>query len=233
MTLFKRSVRHALALLAIGAALAAFAPPASAIDGAGRFAVRGLGTQTCKAVLPALQTDKASDEALATWMMGYISAMNRMASDTFDVSPVLEPVALLQMVASLCQRQPEMQVEAVLIELLKALGPARVHADTPIVTMQEGTANARLRAETLASIQRALTKGGFYAGPANGAADAATVAGLKAFQKSQSLAQTGVADPATLVRILVDLPSRQAAAAPPAAVKQTGANPALKTPVKH
>jgi branched-chain amino acid transport system substrate-binding protein len=88
--------------------------------------------------------------------------------------------------------------------------------------------------EATASLQRALRDLGFYDGPIDGTYSAATIAGVRAFQASVGVPQTGIVDAATL-RAIFDLgaasvPPPEPTTAPPTTEPPTTAPPVTKPP---
>ena len=97
---FTRSLLMATALVA----LAAISPtPSVGADAKGNFALHGIGAQTCKVVGEQMETSSTSLRPMLTsWVLGYLSAMNRLQPDTYDASPVQSADALVDMVFGIC-----------------------------------------------------------------------------------------------------------------------------------
>ncbi len=180
-----------------------------AADSKGHFAFRGIGGQSCKVVMDQMQRDSQEAIILDSWLMGYLTAANREQSDTFDISPVVAPSDLLNAVAGLCRTHPDMAVESVFNGLLRVLSVARNRADSSIVETRSGTNTASVRRETLIAMQTKLVDYGYLKGKPDGAFGARSEMALKAFQKDQKLPETGVADGATIVRLLIELPAKK------------------------
>jgi Putative peptidoglycan binding domain len=181
---------------------------AHAADEQGNFALRGFGAQQCSAATKSLEGDTQATGAAIAWLLGYSTAFNRMQSGTFDVSPLADATSLYRMVMGICQRSPDSRVETVAFDILRTLAAARVTVSTPIVETKSGEVTAEVRQETLLSMQTQLIKLKYLTGTADGVFGAQTEAALKAFQKAQELPVTGVADAATIVRLLVELPAK-------------------------
>lgn len=201
--------RRALPAICVAGALAlGLAAPATGATEDGSFSIRGLGAQTCGDIIEPLREDAAAATAATAWLLGYTTAFNRVQPDTFDVSPLVDATAMLRMVAGACQNAPDALVETVAFEVLRALATARVTGNTPIVETRSGDATASVRRETLARMQNQLIELGHLSGAADGAYGPQTEAALRAFQQEQELPQTGIADAATVVRLLVELPAQ-------------------------
>jgi peptidoglycan hydrolase-like protein with peptidoglycan-binding domain len=85
---------------------------------------------------------------------------------------------------------------------------AKVTHDSPLVEARSGDQVVTLRADTLMAIQQALTRGKYLTAPADGTFGPTTAAALRAFQKAESLPETGLPDPATTIRLLIELPTK-------------------------
>ena len=184
-------------------------PTVQAADSKGHFAFRGIGGQSCKIAMGQIEKDPKEAVAMASWLMGYLTAANREQPDTFDISPVVAPDALLSAVAELCQAHPDMPVESVFNGLLTVLSVARNRADSPIIETRSGNNSAPVRTETLIAMQTKLVVYGYLKGKPDGSFGARSEIALKAFQKDQKLPETGVPDGATVIRLLVELPAKK------------------------
>jgi hypothetical protein len=204
----KFGIRRALPAIVVGALALGLAAPVDAATEDGNFSIRGFGAQECGAIVAPLQEDPAAATAATAWLLGYTTAFNRMQDDTFDMSPLVDATAMLRMVVGTCQRAPDALVETVAFEVLKALGTARVIGSTPIVETRSGDQVANVRGETLAGMQSRLIELGHLTGSADGAFGPRTATALRAFQQEQELPETGIADPATVIRLLVELPAQ-------------------------
>lgn len=202
---FRRRVRQAFVA---GVVLLALPAAAAAATEDGSFSIRGFGAERCQDVGERLREDASFATAATAWLLGYTTAFNRVQADTFDVSPLVDATAMLRMVAGTCQRAPDSLVETVAFEVLRALATARVTSSTPIVQTQAGEAAARIRRETLQQMQAALIERGHLSGAADGTFGPQTEAALRSFQQAEGLPETGVADAATVVRLLVELPAQ-------------------------
>ena len=70
---------------------------------------------------------------LTSWIMGYLTASDRLVKDTFDRTPVMAPEALTTMIIGVCQRYPDARVESVANNVLNQLAAARVPNQSPVV----------------------------------------------------------------------------------------------------
>ena len=192
-------------------AIVAMLPTATvqAADGKGHFAFRGVGGQSCKMAMDQMQKDSKEAITMDSWLMGYLTAANREQPDTFDISPIVAPSDLSNAVVGLCQTHPDMPVESVFNGLLGVLSVARNRADSPIIETRSGKNTAPVRTETWIAMQTKLVGYGYLKGKPDGSFGARSEIALKAFQKDQKLPETGVADGATIIRLLIELPAKK------------------------
>ncbi len=214
----------AMAVLAAGLPLTA---PAMASDAKGNYAIRGVGSQDCQTLLQQLAKDPNGQLPIASWMLGYMTAVNRYEPTTFDISPVSDVRALTTIVLAMCQKNPKARLETVLNELLRALARARVKADSPLIEMKSGETTASVRQEVLLNVQQRLNQRGLLKAKADGNYGPQTEAALKEYQKAEKLPVTGVADAPTVLRMLVEQAPAQQQTAPqrPPAAQPAPAQP--------
>jgi hypothetical protein len=142
---------------------------------------------------------------LASWIMGYVTAVNRTQSGTYDATPVQDQGAMVNMVAGVCAQHPNAVVETVTNAVLASLETAKLSAPSPEVVVTVGKRATVLRQSTLQSLQQVLIAQKYLpAGEADGKFGAGTQAALVKFQTAQHLPATGLPDPATVVRALIE-----------------------------
>jgi hypothetical protein len=200
----------AVVLLAAGLGVVATGSrPAAAADRKHDFAVHGIGALSC-AQLDATAPANALEvrNLLASWLMGYISAVNRIQPGTYDATPVQDQNALVNMVAGVCGKNPNARVETVSSVVLQSLEKAKLTAESPEVTVTVGKNSTVLRQDTLKRLERVLVEQkDLPAREANGETGNNLQIALIKFQTAQKLPQTGLPDPATVVRALIELKS--------------------------
>src|SRR5215216_1485205 len=94
---------------------------------------------------------------------------------------------------------------AVLIGSVLWLGPFMAEAGTAIE--QPPAQQQVITKENLKLVQERLRAEGVYAGPLDGEMNAQTEAALQAYQQKRGLPASGMADPATLKELQIELPS--------------------------
>lgn len=183
---------------------------AHAADRKGNFAVHGVGALTCRQLRSSLLAGNAAIRAsLTSWILGYISAINRTEPDTYDGTPVQIPGALVAMVVAVCKTNETQRVETVAYSVLKRLESAKIPFQSPEVRITINGRTTVLRKETLARLEEVLIARHFLKGKPNGAFSKETSVGIAHFQKAEHLAITGLPDPETIVRALVELPAER------------------------
>jgi hypothetical protein len=110
-----RSIATTLALvLATSSALAA--------DLNENFYMMGPGTVSCKQYAYATDEQKVIAQ---TWMVGYISAVNRMSADTWHIAGEAKLEAVYAMIAKHCMDNPETALGIATQNVLDQLRPNR------------------------------------------------------------------------------------------------------------
>jgi hypothetical protein len=201
MSTYLSAIRAAsFPLSAVVLALVA-ASPAAAASAEGRFAVRGVGTDRCDVFQAALAAkDAVKIDRYASWLMGYVSASNRLIGKTFDVLPTLAGSDVLGMVAIVCRSQPATAIETAAAQSLNAISSVRLLRDTPIVPAASDGKSVQIRSEAIATLQTNLTALKLFAGPADGVFSPQLIKAIKALQGVERLPVTGLPDVDTIIR---------------------------------
>lgn len=198
-------MRKATATLAAALLAAATAhAPASAADADGNFAIHGIGAIPCSDLTAGLLGGQAAlRDGLAAWITGYVSATNRLRAETYDATPIQQPLALTNMVVNICTTNQQALVETAVSSLIDILSVAALPSEAPQQDVTVGERGVRLRTGTLKHIQQALVDHGLLAGVADGVFGPSTEKALREYQKYASLPETGLPDAATVVTLLV------------------------------
>jgi hypothetical protein len=200
--LFKRLNRLTGCLVAMPLVLSSVSAFAS--DPGGHFALHGVGAQTCAQFLGEVKkNDTTTNNLILSWIMGYMTARNRLVANTYDVTPAMPGEVIIQMTGNICQKSPDARVETAMDALFKGLAPARVTVDSPLIDLQSGDARFKMRRGTFIAVQEALKKKKLYTGRTEDKMTPAIEAALKAYQKDQKLAESGLPDAPTVIRLLV------------------------------
>ena len=205
--MFVVSLRRSLVPIAIATAvsLGAVGPgsvTAQAADKTGNFSVRGLGSQTCEAYVAALARP---DDFLryGNWLLGYATAHNRLATDTYDTMPTEGGTDFPNVVAVVCRTNPRMLLENAAASAIDVIRPLRQTAASPLVQVTADYKTVSIHQESLKRLQTALIAKQAFKGMATGAPSAAFTDALKAFQRKEGIPVTGLPDIDTFIRAIV------------------------------
>lgn len=202
---FGAAMGDVLKTFVVAALLVAWAAePGHAEDSAKQFAVHGIGAKTCSQVTASVQKDAMLAHILASWVSGYLSAINRTAHDRYDVSPIVDPGGLVGLVYNGCVNNPDLTVQDVAASLFEMLAKAGVRAASPMVEAKAAGKTVEIRAETLVSIQTALAALGRYDAKPDGMFGPKMEAALRSYQNAEKLPETGLPDAPTIFRLLVE-----------------------------
>lgn len=197
----KKSLLARLSMLAIVAGTLA-TPGVHAADPKGSYALHGIGALPCSELATHIKDDATAREQLAAWLLGYVSATNRLGAKTYDALPIQQVGVLVELVGSVCGANPRALVETAAFSVLKALDAARATAESPLVTATVNGKSVVLRKAALVSVQESLIQRKLLKTKATGDFGKATEQALRDFQKAQGLAETGLPDLASMLRLL-------------------------------
>ncbi len=197
-------VKSSLAVWALVMAVAVVVIPgvAKAGDASGNYILRGIGAQSCQSFVTAEQTSVEAVRPYVNWMEGYISGINRFQPETFDAAPIISSANVGALVRNLCQLQPDIRFETAVARLMNFFIPYRITAQSQLIEMNVGGADAALRQQTMQWMQEKLAEEGLFAGEANGLFGSDTRAALSAYQQARELPVTGVPDALTIMRFI-------------------------------
>lgn len=193
----------------VAAAIALMPAVAFAADSHHDFAVRGIGALQCSGYL---NFDEKSvvyrNMAVENWLLGYLSAENRLTPDTYDIMALQDPAVFPNAIAVLCKDNPKLTVESVVASLVTQLEPIKVGRNSPILELSAGKYKTAIRQSTLMLVENALREKKYYRGRDEGKFNPELQHALEKFQKEQSLPVTGLPDSDTIVRLLIESPGK-------------------------
>ncbi len=181
--------------------LAALAQTAGAADPYGQYGVRGAALVPCSIYERERAAESDAYRMIASWMDGYITAINQHVDDTYDVASFESTELLAAVVSEHCKNNPDAAVFAVVKSLVEQFGDNRLRRSSKKVEVAVDEYRVMLYEEVLERIQQKLTGAGHYQGEIDGIYDAETQAAMQAFQKSMELEPTGFPDQLTLYRL--------------------------------
>ncbi|WP_298195237.1 peptidoglycan-binding domain-containing protein [Novosphingobium sp.] len=195
-------LRRVLLPLLLASIAGTGAGAAHAADAKGNFAIRGPGSQSCAAYLATISKPDATAR-YGSWLLGYVSAHNRLDADTYDLLPTEAGGDFVNMVAIVCRTNPQMSVENAANSAVRAITPLRQTVSSPIVQVQSDGKTISIHQDSLKRLQTALIAKQFFKGTATGTSSPQFVDALKAFQRKEGIAVTGLPDSDSFIRAII------------------------------
>jgi hypothetical protein len=179
----------------------AAASPAAAADAQGQFAVKGVGQATCADFNRALAARSPTLSAMLSWVAGYLTAANRYEPGTYDLIAWQDELYLVGTIRGFCEKNPDKPLAFMTRAMIRSLGPGRISAASPVVSVAIAGREQKLYASVVESAKRRLARAGLYRGRVDGQADAGFITAITAFQRAEKLPTTGLPDQETLFRL--------------------------------
>lgn len=176
-----------------------FANPAQAADEAENFAVKGAGLARCVDYIEARQSNAPAFYQFGGWINGYLTALNQLKPETYDLAPWQSSDLLAGVILRNCRENPEKRFINTVATMVASLNAQRLLTKSPLVEAHAGETRIRVYQELLRRTQEKLAENGLYQGEPNGLFDQQTEDGLRAYQKAGRLTETGLPDQATLL----------------------------------
>ncbi len=218
-----------LVVLAAFALLAA--PSAHAADKSGSFAPKGMGYDTCKSLVDAVQKkDQKGLVVFVSWLDGFLTAINMTQSGIYDIAPWQSPETLLKLVASHCEQNPDEHLAEVGLKLAEYLAKDRLTERSQIEQATVGKNTIPIYDEILRRMQQQLIAGGYLSGTPDGSFGPKTQAAIEAYQAKANLEKTGLPDQPTLVHMFIQSGKPPQGAAKPSAGAAPGSAPSAAKP---
>ncbi|MFA5712071.1 peptidoglycan-binding protein [Mycolicibacterium sp.] len=192
-------------------ALAVFSLPAaaSAGDAEGSYIVRGIGARPCADYVQAVSTSPEAVKPFVSWMEGYLSGLNRLQPETFDITPLTSSAVVGQLVRNHCAANGTLRFETAVAQLMEAMSAYKVSAKSQLIEMTLGDAQAAVRQSTLLWMQQHMKEQGLFRGTPDGLFGADSRQAFLAYQKKHKLKETGVPDATTLVHFMQAAAAKQ------------------------
>ena len=174
----------------LAAGLAAFVnSPATAADDDGNFAIRGIGGQSCGAIVDAItEADAAARDnlvmTLSTWLGGYLTYANRVVDGRFDAVPFVSDIDVLAVVVDRCEAARDAAFETAASDILVALAPVGTASRAPVSDLESSVA---LREPTVVALQQALIDRDYMDGDADGVVGPMTRAAVESFNSDNQI----------------------------------------------
>jgi hypothetical protein len=181
---------------------------AEARDKDGSFAVKGVGNETCGALLQAFKEKKPGVEAYINWLEGFLTGLNDATPQTYDTAPWQSPVILFELTARYCDQNREARLIQAAKAVEEVLRPFRLVQRSPVVEIKVGERTMRHYQDTIRRAQELLIKAGVLTGKADGSWGPKTQQAFEAYQERSGLKKTGLPDQETLFKLFFE--ARQA-----------------------
>jgi hypothetical protein len=184
-------------------------PPGSgAADKNGKYAVRGVGSSKCSQMVSAIDSKDQNvrkDAVLlyTSWLNGYLTYVNRIEKETYDIVPLTDSSYLLAVIVGQCRNNPDALMDSISVQVVGALSKARITSESPLVALAVGDQKGSFRKATLIALQNKLIALGHFKGKADGEFGTSSQKALRVFQKAEKLKETGFPDTDTLMRALL------------------------------
>ncbi len=201
----KRMVMSLVAAFVSGAS-------AAAADREGRFALDGGGAAACAQFLQAREAKAAELSLFAGWIDGYLSAVNQMRPETYDITPWQTTDLLLVLVENYCRANPKEAFGLAVNRLGAALAKDRMTTQSPMMVAGHKGAVVSVYEEIIVRVHGALVERKHLPKEAEPKFTPEMRVALEKFQQERKIPVTGLPDQKTLFLLFLPDPK----AAPPA-----------------
>ena len=174
---------------------------AFAADKRGDFAIKGAGFLPCIVYVTEREKESNVYYMIGGWLEGFLTAHNKYADDTYDITSFESLELLLSVIDNHCKSNPNDRLYTVVNSLVIKLNPDRLRQNSEKVQIGEGERKSFLHRETIRRIQTELTELGLYKGEIDGRFTDATRSAIIAFQSDLDFETTGFPDQTTLWRL--------------------------------
>ena len=183
------------AILFSAAVAAALAFPLAAADSEGRFAAGYPASLACNAVTTAGPGSETLF-AIAAFSEGWLAAHAKLTPGVFDLTPWQSVEYVVAQLRAYCTARPDDRLIDALEQLTGFLQPDALREGAEPVAVSNGQQVILVHPEVLARIRERLAGKGFSD---NGTDD--PIAGLRAYQRSIGVTESGLPDQPTLQRL--------------------------------
>lgn len=174
---------------------------AKAADAKGNFAIEGAGQLKCETYMTLGGENQTEFATVASWLNGYVTAYNRFAPETFDLTPWQTVQVLLVQLRQYCNANPGAAVEKAASELVNFLSEDRLTRAENMIALSNGKNAVMVYESTRAKIEAALIARDFTIRDVEGGLSLA----ILEFQTSKGLPATGLPDQRTLLGLFAPL----------------------------
>ena len=121
----------------------------------------------------------------ASWLNGYLSYINRIEKETYDIVPLADSTHLLAVIVGQCRSNKDALVESASAQVVGALSKAKISSESPIVALTVGDQKGSFRKATLIDLQNKLIALRHFKGKADGEFGTDSQKALQAFSESR------------------------------------------------
>lgn len=180
-------------------------PSVHAADSAGQFALKGAARTNCERFVE-VRVKGGEDYALFLgWLDGYITGLNQVRPETFDIAPWESAAFLASLIEHHCAKHPDDEFIGVVLSIFRELEDKRLRQRSPTTVAAADGREVRIYESILRRVQEELAARGSYRSEINGRFGPAMREAITAFQREYELPETGVPDETTLWRLLKPL----------------------------
>ncbi len=181
------------------AILAAMAWPAQSSTPQGEFAVEGAGLAKCPAFLEARTARSDAYSRFIGYVEGYMTAANRYAPETFDLSPYQTGELFGMIIENHCKSNPDDQLYYIVQSLAAQLDGDRLVNRSDLMRINGSeTGPVAVYEEVVRRMQQRLTEENLYRGEADGQFDEELQRSIENYQAAVGLQPSGMPDTLTL-----------------------------------
>lgn len=179
--------------------------PAAQAANAGAFAIKGIGATECSVAVREYTAGTPNAMMYGGWIYGYLTAMNQVSPDTFDLAPWQDLNTLTNFVVEFCKKNPKTPFAQATFKMAVALNPQRQKTRTDYIHFPVNGKGYTMYASTIQMVANKLAGKGLLKNKPSVQKPEFTsdmVLALKAFQSSRKLKPTGEPDQQTLFELL-------------------------------
>jgi len=169
-----------------------------AADNQGKYSIHGAGLLKCNIFVDERKKQSPAYMMIGGWIDGYISAVNQLEKNTYDITSFTSTELLTALIDKHCAGHPDDVLAPVLSAILTKLHADRVKTASPLVIVRVGKFQTQLYKKTLADIQKKLAHKKYFNKEANGVWSKSLQTALLKYQQSANLKPTGFPDQKTL-----------------------------------
>lgn len=193
-----------VAQLLMGGLLVSLANTASGADPKGQYGVRGAALVPCAIYERERAAESEVYRMIASWMDGYITAINQYVPGTYDAAAFESTELLAALVNESCKKNPDTSVFVVVNALVELFATNRLQVKSDKVEVAVGDLSVMIYKAIIKRINERLELAGHYQGEINDRYSTASEDAMRAYQESIGFEPTGFPDQLTLYRLFYD-----------------------------